>query len=103
MFAYDRDDGALVIGAGLRPEWVTQETGVRVRGLSTHQGKLAFTMRGSGREVRVVISAPQRLTNGIVVHSPRSGVRSVRVTGHSVRAAQDVTVREVPAEVVFRY
>jgi hypothetical protein len=103
MFAYDRDDGALVIGAGLRPEWVTQETGVSVSGLSTHQGKLAFTMRRSGREVRVVISAPQRLTNGIVVHSPRPGVRSVRVNGHSVRAAQDVTVREVPGEVVFRY
>jgi hypothetical protein len=30
-------------------------------------------------------------------------VRSVRVNGHSVRAAQDVTVREVPAEVIFRY
>jgi hypothetical protein len=82
-FAYDRQDGALVIGAGIRPEWVTQDPGVVVRGLHTHQGTLNFTMRGN----RVHVSGDLDARRGIVIRSP---------LGH-----KEITIHHVPADVVF--
>jgi hypothetical protein len=70
MFAYDRDDGTLVIGAGIKPEWVTQEPGVTVKALHTHSGLLNYTMRAEGKAVRVRISGTVR--NAIIVSSPLS-------------------------------
>jgi hypothetical protein len=70
MFAYDRDDGTLVIGAGIKPEWVTQPPGVTVKALHTHGGLLNYTMRAEGKAVRVRISGTVR--NAIIVSSPLS-------------------------------
>jgi hypothetical protein len=82
MFAYDGDDGAVVIGAGIRPEW-TKGDGVAVRGLHTHNGTVNFTMRGK----RVHISGTIDARKGLVVRSPFTG--------------EEITVRRVPADLVF--
>jgi len=81
MFAYDRDDGMLVIGAGLDPEWIRQAPGVVVRGLRTHEGTLNYTMLGD----RVSISGNLDARRGIVIRSPRNG--------------KEVVVHRVPIEV----
>jgi hypothetical protein len=82
FFAYE-DDGALVVGAGISPEWARQ--GVRVQGLSTHYGILDYDMNAS----RIRISGKLRVPpNGIVVKSPYGGA--------------DTIVRSVPAEIVLK-
>ena len=49
LFAYEREaDDALVIGAGLKPEWRTQGE-IEVRGLSTPYGALDWDLRRSER------------------------------------------------------
>ena len=100
MFVYDRDDGAVVIGAGVLPEWVTQAPGVSVRNLSTHQGVVSFTMRGTSKVVHVRVAGP---INSAIVHSPLPKVKRVEVNGKPVAAVQDVRVRAFPADVVFTY
>jgi hypothetical protein len=100
MFAYDREDGALVIGAGILPEWVTEAPGVAVRNLDTHQGIVSYTMQGSGSSIRVNVTGA--LAN-VVVHSPRGRPKEVLVNGKVVAATQDVGLRAFPAEVVFNY
>ncbi len=90
MFAYDREDGALVVGAGIRPEWITQSLGVEVRGMSTHEGLLNFTMRAGQGKVRVHIEGTVDPKNGIVVRSP-------------LGKAAEVTVNHVPADIDFTY
>ena len=81
LFAYDRDDGVLVIGAGLKPEWVRGATGVVVRGLRTHEGTLDYTMRGN----RVSISGNLDARRGIAIRSPFTG--------------KEIVVHSVPADV----
>ncbi len=56
MFAYEREgDRALVVGAGLLPEWVLSEEGVSVRRLPTYYGTLNYTARRGGKSDLVVI------------------------------------------------
>ncbi len=43
LFAYEREaDASIVVGAGWKPEWLTQ--GLEVRGLSTAFGRLGYTL-----------------------------------------------------------
>src|SRR5207244_7698806 len=83
MFAYDRDDATLVIGAGIKPEWVTSVT---VSGLHTHGGIVNYTMRTEGKGVRVRVSGTVR--NPIVVISPLS--------------LKETRIETLPAEVVLK-
>ncbi|HEY8133692.1 MAG TPA: coagulation factor 5/8 type domain-containing protein [Thermoanaerobaculia bacterium] len=100
MFVYDRDDGALVVGAGVLPAWITQAPGVNVRNLSTHQGVISYSMRGTTKVVHVHVSGP---IQDVIVHSPYPNVKQVHVNGRSVAAVQDVRVKSFPADVVFNY
>jgi hypothetical protein len=100
MFVYDRDDGALVIGGGVLPEWVSEAPGVTVKNLSTHQGIVSFTMAGDANSIRVRVSGPIK---DAFVHSPLPNVKSVRLNGTKLPATQNVRVRAFPAEVVFGY
>jgi hypothetical protein len=100
MFAYDRFDGAVVIGAGVLPQWVTQSPGVLVRNLATHQGVVSFSMKGSTKLVRVHVAGP---IQDAIVHSPMPKVKSVSLNGRTLPATEDVRVRSFPADVVFSY
>ncbi|MDQ6802210.1 MAG: coagulation factor 5/8 type domain-containing protein [Acidobacteriota bacterium] len=100
MFAYDRDDGTVVIGAGILPEWVTQSPGVTVRNLDTYQGVVSYAMHGTGKSIRVNISGP---VSNVIVHSPLPRPKEVHVNGKVVAATQDVGVHSFPSEIVFTY
>ena len=100
MFVYDRDDGALVIGGGLLPQWVTEAPGVAVKNLSTHQGVVSFTMSGNAKSIRVHVAGP---IHDAFVHSPLPNVKSVQLNGTKLPATQNVRIRAFPADVVFTY
>ena len=82
FFAYE-DDGALVLAAGVAPEWARQ--GVRVENLSTYYGLLHYTIAGNRLRIEGKLRVPP---NGIVVKSPFGG--------------PDTVVRSVPADIVLK-
>ena len=102
LFAYERtDDGTLVIGAGLAPEW-TSGAGVRVHEMPTLVGPLSFSARtldahtfrcdiGPGVAARMELRPP--LSGRLV------GV-SVNGSAHVEFDAQSVTITSTPAEIV---
>jgi len=100
MFAYDRDDGAIVIGGGVLPQWVTESPGVAVKNLSTHQGVVSFTMTGDRKSIKVHVVGP---INDAFVHSPLPDVKSVHLNGKKMPATANVRVRSFPADVEFGY
>ena len=108
LFAFDRDeDGALVIGAGVRPEWVTAAPGLRVTGLRTYEGRLDLSMTGTPREVRVTIGGAMRAPRGgIVLRSPFDApLLRATVNGVSARLSNrsEVPIPRLPATVVLTY
>ncbi|MFL5640089.1 MAG: discoidin domain-containing protein, partial [Gemmatimonadaceae bacterium] len=72
MLAYEREsDSSLVIGAGVRDEWVREDPGIRVSNLSTEYGPLNYDMRAVGKVVTLNLRTGIRMPpGGIVVYSP---------------------------------
>jgi hypothetical protein len=106
LFVYERDDGALVLGAGLPLAWLEAEGGVEVVGLRTHRGPLAYRMRvaGPGRievEVRAGLDIP---TAGIVIEPPVA-VRAARLDAAPIPewTPSSATVRSLPARIEIDY
>jgi hypothetical protein len=107
MLAFEREsDSSLVIGAGVKDEWVRQDPGVRVSNLSTAYGPLNYDMRASGNTVILNLRAGIKLPpGGIVVWSPLSQpILSASVDGvpAPVKGAE-IRVRKLPAVVTIRY
>lgn len=107
MLAFEREsDSSLVIGAGVRDDWVNQDPGVRVANLSTQYGPLNYDMRASGSVVTVNLRAGIKMPpGGIVVWSPlEQPILSAWVDGvpTAVKGAE-VRVRKLPATVIIRY
>ena len=64
-------DGALVIGAGLRREWIDTEEGLEVKGISTWYGALDLSIRRRGDgSYRVVVGGSARPPGGFVAALP---------------------------------
>ncbi|HVR96808.1 MAG TPA: discoidin domain-containing protein [Thermoanaerobaculia bacterium] len=83
LFAYTREDGALVLGAGLPPEWVEGE-GVSVQRLRTEHGLLSYTAKREGEGVRFRID--QGITGDLIIQWQ----------------GRETVVRQVPADVLIR-
>jgi hypothetical protein len=107
MLAFEREsDSSLVIGAGIKEDWVKQDPGVRVSNLSTAYGPLSYDMRANGNTVILNLRQGIKLPpGGIVVWSPlNQPILSAAVDGvpAPVKGAE-IRVRKVPAVVTIRY
>jgi hypothetical protein len=107
MLAFEREsDSSLVIGAGIKEDWVKQDPGVRVSNLSTAYGPLSYDLRANGNTVILNLRPGIKLPpGGIVVWSPlNQPILSAAVDGApaAVKGAE-IRVRKVPAVVTIRY
>jgi hypothetical protein len=107
MLAYEREsDSSLVIGAGVREEWVKEDPGIRVSNLSTEYGPLNYDMRAIGRIVTVNLRTGLRMPpGGVVIYSPLDQpILSASVDGQlaPVKGAE-VRIRKLPSTVTIRY
>ncbi|CAN5692639.1 discoidin domain-containing protein [soil metagenome] len=107
MFAFEREsDSSLVVGAGVKEDWVREQPGVRVAGLSTHYGPITYDMLADSGGVTVNLSTGLRIPpGGIVVQSPLDQpFVSATLNGVSNPGpGSEVIVRALPATVLFRY
>ena len=104
MIAYEREDGAIVIGAGIPEEWANLAPGVRVVGLHTSSGMLDLTMTGGGRRVQVHVGGSLRIpAAGIVVHSPYdTPILTASVNGAPVTTdGREIVLHSLPANIAF--
>jgi hypothetical protein len=107
MIAYERrDDGALVLAAGVPAAWVREAPGVRVRALPTHFGRLDCTLCADDDEqVRVTLGGDVRPPGGFVIVSPLDRpLRTAFVDGRRVATAPDrITLQESARHIVLVY
>jgi hypothetical protein len=108
MFAYERaEDSALVLGAGILPEWLTApDARIAIRGLRTPYGTLDYTVSRRGQDIAFELGGDVRVPpGGFVIVSPLDrAIASVVVDG----SAQEVGAGEVrlsgkPALLVLRF
>ena len=107
MLAYEREsDSSLVIGAGVRDEWVKEPPGIKVSNLSTEYGPLNYDMSGLGKVVTINLRTGIRMPpGGIVIYSPLDQpILSAAVDGVPVAVkGAEVRVRKLPSIVTIRY
>ncbi len=107
LFAYEETDRRLVIGAGLPRHWVEAAGGVGVAGLKTSYGILSYHAEvPAPGETRIRIDEGLTIPpENIIIDLPLpQAPRRIEVNGK----AQTLTngrflLRDLPAEVVFRY
>lgn len=69
MLLYEREeDGALVVGAGLRRQWI--DAGLVAKGLPTWWGTVDLDIRRDGDSVRVVVGGSAKPPGGVVLALP---------------------------------
>jgi len=109
LLAYEREaDRALVLAAGVRPEWVTSGQGVAVTRLPTHYGVLHYRLQAESADTVHMrmwgdLAMPP---GGIVIQSPLpQPLTGVTVNGRPVESfgPDRVLVGAFPADVVLRY
>jgi hypothetical protein len=108
LFAYEREDGALVVGAGIPEAWVREGEGLTMTGLHTWYGTLDLRMRAEGNTVRVRIGGDLRVPpGGVVLATPLDRpIRRATVNGRPVSVdadAREIVVRSAPADVVLEH
>ena len=109
MLAYEReDDRALVLAAGVPPQWLASDPGVGVKRFPTHYGILSYTLRSEGAEaMRLRLSGDLSVPpGGIVVQPPLPrALKAVSVNGKPIDTfdAATATVAEFPADVLLEY
>jgi hypothetical protein len=110
FFAYEDEQetgAALVIGAGVRDEWLREGEGVRVRALPTRFGPVGYDMRAVGDTVVLTFDAGLRLpAAGILVRNPSDlPARRIVIDGReaSPDANGDLMLLALAKEVRFEY
>ncbi len=109
MFVYENEyDHTLVLAAALCQDWIDAPGGMSVSNLPTWYGDISYSVRKEGNAYRFSITGALNL--------PRGGVRirnfnggampsTVTVNGTEVKgySGRDISVTEIPAEVIIRY
>jgi len=107
LLAFEREeDDALVLAAGLPLAWLPPDSEVRVEGLPTHYGRLAYELRREGpRTLRLAVAGELAVPRGgIVVRPPLPGpiLRAREDGGSAVASEPDgLTLRSVPSRVAI--
>jgi len=104
FFAFEREDGALVVGAGIPARWIAGTT-LHVGPLPTAGGAFELSMRGEPKRVWIDLGGHVRPPGGILVRSPyEMPIREATVNGKPVEhTASEITLKSAPAKVVFKY
>jgi len=101
--AFDRDDGTLVIGAGVPSRWVSSKP-LHVGPLATASGTIDVQMKRAGNRVEIDLGGTARPRHLIVQSPDERPIRSARINGKRAgHGGHEIIVLRLPARVVFSY
>ncbi len=96
LFVHERaHDDALVLAAGIDPEWLADPEGVRIENFPTEYGHLSYTGRSSGDRIVFTIDGDCTAPPGgvMLVNPALRPIRAVRVNGAPVDTFSERAVR----------
>jgi hypothetical protein len=107
LFVYEEAGHRLVLGAGLPRQWVEAPGGVGIRNLRTSYGPLSYRVESPARtETRIHVEDGLTLPEeGIVIDPPLpQPPHRIEVNGKPAASTNGrITIRKLPAEIVFRH
>jgi hypothetical protein len=106
MFVYERErDAALVLGAGVKPEWLNTPGGVSIKNWPTEYGTISYTLLADGDKIRLTLTGDCTVPpGGLVFRTPyERAIQSVRVNDQpmDISAGREVVLRTTNGNVVI--
>ncbi|MFH1368009.1 MAG: discoidin domain-containing protein [Elusimicrobiota bacterium] len=100
MFAYEKG-GTLVMGAGIRDEWLNSPEGVSVENLPTYFGKLNYTIQKAGNTVKFKAWGDIKCPDGMKLKLPALKRAVEAKSGRKTAPVKngEITIDRLPAEI----
>ena len=109
MFVYeDESDSSLIIGAGLKKEWIDTLDGMSVENLPTYYGGLSYSIKKEDNIYSFYVFGDINLpANGIKIKNFNRSKLPVKVTVNKIEintfTKNEIEVKEFPADVIIDY
>jgi len=101
--AYDREDGALVVGAGLPRRWLGTGA-LHIGPLPTYSGAIDLRMHADGDRLVVELSGDSHPTRLLLRSPDDRPIRAASIDGKAVAHTEhEIEVPRLPARVIFEY
>ncbi|MEO8399384.1 MAG: hypothetical protein ABI550_06155, partial [Ignavibacteriaceae bacterium] len=88
IFGYEREgDSSLVLGAGIKPEWLDRPEGISIENFATQYGDVSYQLKKDGNEITINLKGNITIPHGnIIFKSPvNSDIKSVKINGKDFR------------------
>ena len=109
MFVYENEyDQSLVLASALYQDWIDAPEGMSVENLPTYYGEISYSIKKSNDSYNISIKGDVKLpANGINIRNFNGFKLPLKVTvnGTDIKTfnAKEITVKEIPAEVIIYY
>lgn len=107
LFVYENDDSSLVLGAGIKSNWLSESKEISVSNLNTYYGKFSFSMKKTGREISIELKDNlDPSCKKIILKSPLNlNIRKVVVDRSSYKNFYDNVVYLLPSakKIILEY
>lgn len=109
MFVYENEyDHTLVLASALYQDWIDAPEGMSVENLPTYYGKISYSIKKEGNSYRFSVTGDINLPEGgIKISNFNAGKTPLAITVNGKELTDfnegEITVREVPADLVIYY
>ncbi|MCK9280561.1 MAG: hypothetical protein M0P71_08070 [Melioribacteraceae bacterium] len=109
LFIYENEyDSSLVIGAGLKKDWIDYDKGISIENLYNNYGTLSYSVKKEGDSYKVKIWGEMNKPNGGIIIKNFNDKKlpiSVMISGESLKDFDEsaIQINEFPAEVIIKY
>jgi len=109
MFVYENEyDQSLVLASALYQDWIDSPNGMSVENLPTYYGEISYSIKKSDNSYGFSIKGDLKLpANGINIRNFNGSKLPTKVTvnGTPIKEfnAKEITVKEIPAEIIIYY
>ncbi len=108
MFVYEDDlDTTMILGAGLKEEWVDSPEGISVSEMPTYYGDVSYAVRKSQNEYEINISGDIKLPNNKIIFKnfKKEPPKNVVINGKESKNfnREDIFLDRMPASVLLIY
>jgi hypothetical protein len=105
----DEQRKALIIGAGIIPEWVEEKSGVTVKNLKTYYGTISFSIIKQDENTMLLkIGGSIELPPGVIIFKniyKDKSITSVKINGRLLKnfSSNEIIIDQFPADVEIKY
>ena len=108
MFVYENDfDSTLILGAGLKEEWIDSPEGVTVTKMPTYYGDISYTMKKSQNEYQINLSGNIEVPKDKIIFKnfKKSIPSKVLVDGaiSNNYNVNEIIINKIPSSILITY